>query len=195
MAGRPTRPEQHLIAQRRQDAITLRLAGLDYLTIGKKLAADPAVNSQRTAYPAGYGIEAYQAGNPPPTEKALAEIVKQDLHRVLRQRRTKIAEGLDQLRDLQDERLNRLLTAAWSNAIQGDSTAIQTVLRIMERQSKLHGLDAPVRTEVTGADGGAVKVQAVTEEERQAAILSVLSFRADRAQAGDAVAALEEAVQ
>ena len=192
MAGRPTRPEQHLIARRRQDAIGLRLAGLDYLTIGKKLAADPKISSTMTAYPAGYGIEAYEEGRPPPTDMALAELVMQNLHRVMRQRRTKIAEGLDQLLDLQDERLNRILTASWTQAIQGDSTAINTVLRIMERQSKLWGLDAPTKTEVTGADGGAVQVQAVTEEERQAAALSVLSFRADREQAAEARAALEE---
>ena len=191
MAGRPTRPEQHLIARRRQDAIGLRLAGMDYLTIGKKLAADPELNSQRTAYPAGYGIESYQAGAAPPNDKALAELVKQDLHRVMRQRRTKITEGVDQMRDLQDERLNRMLTAAWTNAIQGDAAAINTVLRIMERQSKLWGLDAPTKTEVSGEGGGPVQVQQVTDEERRAAVLSIASFRADAQQAAQVQAELE----
>lgn len=191
MAGRPTRPEQHLIAKRRQDAIGLRLAGVDYLTIGKKLAADPLINQQKVPYPAGYGIEAYEEGKTPPSDKALAELVKQDLHRVMRQRRTKIAEGLDQLRDLQDERLNRLLTAAWTGALGGDTAAIGAVLKIMERQAKLHGLDSAVKTEMTGPEGGPVQVMAVTEADRDAAIASVLSFRADREEAAEAVKALD----
>lgn len=191
MAGRPTRPEQHLIAKRRQDAIGLRLAGVDYLTIGKKLAADPTLNLAGVAYPAGYGLDFYERGDPPPRDAALAEIVKQDLHRVLKQRRTRIAEGADQLRDLQDERLNRLMAAAWNNAMQGDPAAIAAVLKIMERQSKLHGLDAATKTELTGADGGAIRVSPVTEADREQAIATVLSFRADQLEASAAVAAIE----
>lgn len=191
MPGRPTRPAQHLIAKRRQDAIQMRLAGVDYLTIGKQLAADPRLNPAGTPYPAGYGIDAYQAGRVPPDDDKLADLVKQDLHRVLRQRRGKIAEGADQLRELQDERLERLLYGVWQAALRGDKDAASTALRILERQSKLWGLDRPAQLEVTGADGGPLQVQAVTEEDREGAVLSILSFRDDRA---EAAAALEEAM-
>jgi len=36
--------------------------------------------------------------------------------------------------------------------------AIDRALKIMERRAKLLGLDAPVRQEVTGADGGALEI-------------------------------------
>jgi hypothetical protein len=189
VAGRPTRPAAAQIAKRRADAIQLRLAGVDYLTIGKKLAADPAINSARVPYPAGYGIERFEAGEEPPRDAALAELVKQDLHRVMRQRRTKVNESADALRDLQDERLNRLLAGLWNQAAQGDVSAVDRVLKIMERQARLHGLDAPTKTEVTGADGGAVQVQhgLVTESEREQAIQSVISFRADKQESAAAL--------
>lgn len=188
MAGRPSRPLAAQIAKRRADAIQLRLAGVDYLTIGKKLAADPAINTAKVPYPAGYGIERFEAGEEPPNDLKLAEIVKQDIHRVMRQRRTKVSESADALRDLQDERLNRLMAGLWNSAAQGDVAAVDRVLKIMERQARLHGLDAPTRTEVTGADGGAVQVGVqVTDSEREAAIQSVISFRADKAESAAAL--------
>ncbi|MER5639406.1 HNH endonuclease signature motif containing protein [Kitasatospora sp. NPDC002227] len=52
--ARPTRAQRAAIAQRRPDAIELQLAGVDWLTIGRKLAADPRINSDRIAYPQGY---------------------------------------------------------------------------------------------------------------------------------------------
>lgn len=187
MAGRPSRPAAAQIAKRRADAIQLRLAGLDYLTIGKKLAADPAINSTKVAYPAGYGIERYEAGEEPPKDAALAEIVKQDIHRVMRQRRTKLDENANELRALQDERLNRLLAGLWNSAATGDVAAVDRVLKIMERQARLHGLDAPTKTEVTGEGGAPIRLQAVTEADREAAVQSIVSFRADKAEAADAL--------
>lgn len=49
----------------------------------------------------------------------------------------------EQLRTLQRERLDALLAAVWPQAQEGDLKAIQTVVKIMERLSKLLGLDAP----------------------------------------------------
>lgn len=65
--GRPDKAARAAIAQRRADAIDLHLAGVDWLTVGRKLAADPAVNSDRIAYPQGYGVERYSKGLEPPT--------------------------------------------------------------------------------------------------------------------------------
>jgi hypothetical protein len=191
VAGRPSRPAAAQIAKRRADAIQLRLAGIDYLTIGRKLAADPTINTAGVAYPAGYGVERYQAGEEPPRDAALAELVKADVHRTMRQRRTKVAEAAEELRALQDERLNRMLAGLWNSAATGDVAAVDRVLKIMERQARLHGLDAPTRTEVTGEGGGAVQLtHTVTDAEREHAIQSVISFRADKAESAAALAML-----
>ncbi|MFB6581667.1 hypothetical protein ACFCYC_30410 [Streptomyces sp. NPDC056402] len=64
--GRPDKAARAAIARRRPDAIDLRLAGVDWLSTARKLAADPAVNADGAAYPQGYGIERYRKGQAPP---------------------------------------------------------------------------------------------------------------------------------
>lgn len=58
-------------------------------------------------------------------------------------------EGVEQLRDQEGARLDKLQQAVWRQAINGDLRAVQTVLRVMERRARLFGLDAPVRIEVS----------------------------------------------
>lgn len=193
MVGHPTRPAAAFIAMRRDEAIKMRLAGLDYLTIGRALAADPLINSQGKAVPYGYGSDFYDRGEGPPSDKALANMAKQDLFRVLRTRRGKVEEGAEALRALQDERLNRLLAAVWAKALKGEEQAVVTALKVMERQAKLRGLDSPIQTQLTGADGGPLQVQGVSDEERRAAVLNILAFRDDRDEARGALEAARAA--
>lgn len=70
MAADPPGAQRAAITQRRAEAIDLKLAGIDWLTIGRKLAADPSLNSDGVAYPQGYGIEAYRKGLEPPATAA-----------------------------------------------------------------------------------------------------------------------------
>lgn len=74
---------------------------------------------------------------------------KRALKRVLKQ-------PAEELRQAEIDRLDRLQLAAWPKAMQGDNSAIATVLRIMERRAKLLGLDMPVKIaqDVTVWDGG-----------------------------------------
>jgi hypothetical protein len=74
---------------------------------------------------------------------------KRALKRVLKQ-------PAEELRQSEIDRLDRLQLAAWPKAMQGDNSAIATVLRIMERRAKLLGLDMPVKIaqDVTVWDGG-----------------------------------------
>ena len=62
----------------------------------------------------------------------------------------------DQARLLQvqeSDRLDRLQFNLWTRAVGGDVTAIQTVLKIMERRARLLGLDAPTKVAPTSPDG------------------------------------------
>ncbi|MFE4305714.1 hypothetical protein [Streptomyces sp. NPDC056891] len=45
--GRPDKAARAAIARRRLDAIDLHLAGVDWLTIARKLTTNPAVNPLR----------------------------------------------------------------------------------------------------------------------------------------------------
>lgn len=62
----------------------------------------------------------------------------------------------DELREQELDRIDRLQLAIWRNAMGGDTKAILTIVRLMERRAKLLGLDMPIKIEqeVTMWDGG-----------------------------------------
>lgn len=53
--------------------------------------------------------------------------------------------GVEELRQIELERLERLHLSRWKKATDGDNEAYVLVLRTMERRAKLLGLDAPVK--------------------------------------------------
>jgi transcriptional regulator len=64
--------------------------------------------------------------------------------------RRRTTENVDELRVLENERLDDLLRAVYDVALAGGDKAIDKVLRIMERRARMWGLDAPTQTHVTG---------------------------------------------
>lgn len=62
-------------------------------------------------------------------------------------------ETAEELRNLEELRLDRMLAALDEDVEKGDPVAINAALRIMERRAKLRGLDAPAKVEATGKDG------------------------------------------
>lgn len=62
----------------------------------------------------------------------------------------------DELRTQELDRIDRLQVAIWPNAMKGDTRAILTIVRLMERRAKLTGLDMPIKIEqdVTTWTGG-----------------------------------------
>lgn len=63
-------------------------------------------------------------------------------------KRTLREGGADEVRDQELDRLDRLQRAVWPRALQGDLPAVGAVLRIMERRSKMLGLDAPIQANI-----------------------------------------------
>lgn len=149
-----SKAEMAYVSQRRRDALELRLAGIDILTIGKKLAADPAINSDGIAYPQGYGNARYADNQEPPTDEQLGPLVSEDITRALKERKALEGASAADLRELEAVRLDKLTFIAYRQAAAGDLAAMDRVLRIMERRAKLLGLDAPTRIDakVTDAD-------------------------------------------
>jgi hypothetical protein len=74
-------------------------------------------------------------------------------------KRTNQGEAED-VRALEVDRLDRLQMGLWANAIAGDVASARTVIRLMERRSRLLGLDAPTKIDAT-----------VSLDEAQAAII------------------------
>lgn len=100
-------------------ALELRLAGLKYGEIANALG-----------YASGQG--AHNA-----------------VTRAMRQETAQSEEHREQLRALQLARTERMLRAIWPNVIAGDLFAIDRALKILDRQARLLGLDAPTQVAVT----------------------------------------------
>jgi hypothetical protein len=93
---------------------------------------------------AGKGYEAIAAelgyGGPSGAHKAVMAGLKATLR-----------EPAEELRTLELERLDRLLSSLWPVAVRGDQGAVDRVLRVMGRRAKYLGLDAPASLDVEAA--------------------------------------------
>jgi hypothetical protein len=69
-------------------------------------------------------------------------------------------ELTDEVRRMENERLDRLWGPMWVKALNGDTRAVDSYLRIMARRAALNGLDAPQR----------VRQAVITEEDIDRAI-------------------------
>lgn len=74
------------------------------------------------------------------------------VHAALLETRAQIAAQSEELKAEEISRLDALLGSLWAKARGGDLQAVDRVLKISERRSKLLGLDAPVRMAHGGDD-------------------------------------------
>jgi len=59
------------------------------------------------------------------------------------------APEVDELRALENARLDRSQASIWSRVLEGDTQAIDAFLRISQRRARLNGMDAPVRVDLS----------------------------------------------
>jgi hypothetical protein len=69
--------------------------------------------------------------------------------------RAECAEEAEAVRVIELERLDALWVGNYPAAVSGDSSAINSALKIMERRARLLGLDAPTKVAPTTPDGEA----------------------------------------
>lgn len=62
-------------------------------------------------------------------------------------------ELAEEVRDLELSRLDRMLMAIWPEALAGNVSVIDRVLKLMERRAKYGGLDKPTPIALTSPDG------------------------------------------
>ena len=139
---------QAAISNRRAKLIAYRREGIRY--------DDPRITGPET--PTCLGYSSVQGAS-------------KDLIRALEEARDNEKAEASVYRQQENERLDSLLEAVWAKAttpspifdkereIVGeeiDLKAVDTVLKLMDRRAKLNGLDMPVKSEVSGPDGGAI---------------------------------------
>ena len=60
-----------------------------------------------------------------------------------------VQDGIEEIRRLENDRLDYLFHAVWEKALEGDHKAVETCLKIMTRRAKLLGLDARQEAKVS----------------------------------------------
>ena len=78
---------------------------------------------------------------------------KSGAHRaVMRLLERRESEGAEEIRAIEDARLDRLQTAVWPAASRGDLDAVRTSLSIIDRRMRLHGMAAPTNVNIALTD-------------------------------------------
>jgi DNA-binding CsgD family transcriptional regulator len=95
--------------------------------------------------------------------------VHEHVHRALDELRTITAEKAAELKQIQRARLDAMLETLWEK--RADVGTANTILRLMQRQADLDGLDAPKNIRLAGEGGGPIRTDSaavtLTESERQ----------------------------
>jgi DNA-binding CsgD family transcriptional regulator len=76
------------------------------------------------------------------SENAATAIIKRATDRVE-------ADQVKSMRELENQRLDRLQMALWSEGIKGDVKAISMILKISDQRAKLNGLYSPTQIQMT----------------------------------------------
>jgi DNA-binding CsgD family transcriptional regulator len=82
-----------------------------------------------------------------------------DVQSILAEVNAKTQETALNVRDMEVAMLDELQRALVKKGKAGDLRTIDRMLKIMERRAKLLGLDAAIKHEHAGADGGAIKTE------------------------------------
>ena len=93
--------------------------------------------------------------------------------------RERAAEDIAAAKGEDLDRLDVLLDALWEQATGPKAKAhvVDRILAIMDRRAKLLGLDAPVKNEHSGADGGPIQHEVVDARERLKARITEMTTK------------------
>lgn len=86
--------------------------------------------------------------------------------------------GVDQMRELENSRLDRAQAAIWSKVLEGDHRALDMFLRISSRRAALNGLNAAVRIDL--AVSVRQEMEAALSELQNVVLGEVISREDDR---------------
>ena len=122
-----SKDSQWAVEQRRKQAVQLRLAGVDLATI----------------------MDQVNKITPEGNKYSSVAHVSEDLKRARERSRAQLDDSVEDLRQLQVDRLERLLAACWPKAVKGDTRAVDTAARLIQQMAKLKGLEAPTQVELS----------------------------------------------
>lgn len=133
------------VAERRQLAFNLRKAGFTYNEIAEKVKEE-------------LGIE-----NLPDHWSGWA--AHKDIQHLLDQLREQVAESTADVIALENNRLDFMLSRLWPKIEAGDTSAVNAALKIMERRSKMFGLDEAIKHDWRIEIGGLIMSGLISRQE------------------------------
>src|SRR3990170_1545453 len=86
----------------------------------------------------------------------------------LRDLRVISLQAASEYRQVHLERIQAAIGAIWPKVLRGQIDAINTLIRLLERESKLLGLDAPQKVDLTGRIMAFARLEGITPEEAMA---------------------------
>lgn len=129
-----TDTQQLRTAKRRREVIQLRQAGASWQKIADTIRQRHGTDALPNHWSKRYAHKDFQ--------RALGKV--QD----------EVKERARTVRELELKRLRRMQRGLWEEAINGDTDAVRTVVRLMKRRAALLGLDEPDELDVTGGLDG-----------------------------------------
>jgi hypothetical protein len=114
---------------------------------------------------ASMAVDKFGAGHLPLgwDERYAAKDVSRELERL----RSEVLENVENLRDLELQRLDSMQTALWPKAMNGDVKAVDRILRIMHRRSNYVKLEAAEHADTGAARMIADALRASAEQNRE----------------------------
>jgi hypothetical protein len=86
-----------------------------------------------------------------------------DVNAELMELREQTKADAEAVREIELHRCDEMILGLWPAVRRGDPKAVSAAVRVSERRSKLLGLDAPSKSEISGANGGPVELLEVRE--------------------------------
>ena len=123
-----------------------------------------------------------EAETPKLTATRVGQIIEEALKKTLK-------EPSENIRAIEDMRLDEMLLALYPNALKGDPIAVDRVLAIMARRAALYGLNAPTKVEQSGPNGAPMQTEVQINDAAAAFDVKVAKARASAAAARDAQSA------
>ena len=72
------------------------------------------------------------------------------------------SQDSETLKAIHLERLGALRQSRWERAVDGqDDKALEALMKVLDQEAKILGLNAPTTTKVTGANGGAIEISVI----------------------------------
>jgi len=159
----PKKTQMLKTAKRRKEVIQLREAGATWSDIADTIEEQHGADALPNHWGKRYAC--------------------QDFHRALGKVQEEVKDRARSVREMELKRLRRMQRGLWQDAINGDTDAARTIVKLMKRRAKLLGLDEPDELDVTaGTDAESIEalLEALKEfpKARQAAA-EALTQRAD----------------